>query len=195
MPARLAVTAALILAAAASAADPPANPEYASWAGYRPGAMVTHRLTFKLGGRVGEQIVRTVLREVADDRLTLAVTESTTAGGKETVHGRFERAVPKLLAADTPAGRAVLGGLDLPPGKVAAVGDEVEVGGRKYKCERVTLTPDPGTTVTRPVVFWFADGVPGRVVRSAGPDFDFGHPSTRMDGVKLELVEVKADRK
>jgi hypothetical protein len=43
------------------------------------------------------------------------------------------------------------------------------------------------------VVVWFADGVPGRVVRSAGPDYDFGDKRNRMDDVKAELVEVKAE--
>ncbi len=183
----------LILAGPAAAAEPPSNPEYAAWNAYRPGATVTHRTTYKIGGVPAEQFVRTVLKLTADDRLTLAAVEYTVADGKEKVHGRYERTVPKNLPADTPAGRAVLGGLDLPPGKVDTAPEEIEVSGKKYKCQRATVIPKPGFTVTRSVVLWFADGVPGRVVRSAGPDYDFGDKRTRMDEVKTELVEVKAD--
>src|SRR4051812_18180307 len=71
------------LAATAAGQDKIDNPEYATWAKFKPGTSLTVKVTNTVAGNSSETVLTNTLVEVGADKLVLEGTATTKVGGME----------------------------------------------------------------------------------------------------------------
>ena len=163
------------------------NPQYKSWAAYKPGTMVKQKMTSKM--TMGDQETTTkttitkTLKKLTAEKAVLAVVVEINVGGNKITQPAREQEVPAKVAKEAATQPAV------PPGTKMTKkgeGDEtITVGGKKYKTHWIEwhMVSDSVETTTKN---WTSDKVPGRMVKMTSD-------MTKPMKVKstLELVEIK----
>lgn len=178
------VLAACVLAAAPTAgfaAEKIDNPEFKSWAGYKPGASVTLKTVTDFAGNKTESLMTNKLVEVGADKLVIETTTVTKVAGMEIAGPPFKRDVPKMLDGPTGKPAATVG---KPEGTFENGTEEVKIAGtaiktKWYKFKLEKPVQSLGQT-------WMSDEVPGMIVKSV----------TKLEGqvastTTMELVEIK----
>jgi hypothetical protein len=161
------------LAVTGLAADQIDNPQYQSWAKYKPGMTVVHKMTNETkmaqmpgGGMTMESTTTRVLKEVKPESVTVEMTTKTTMNGMDqstpattTVipakidKGQEDVQVPSNMKAEIK---------DMKTGK-----DTVEISGKKYETatREYTMVVTSPMAMTSQVKTWTSSDVPGSMVK------------------------------
>jgi len=106
------------------------NPRYPSWSRGEPGSTVTFAISVDFGGPPSPQELIVILKEIDSDKAALRAIDELEGKKKESV--RVEKAKVKN---EPPAIK-----------RVAEGDEEIEIGGKKYKCHWVETKSDDGAT-------------------------------------------------
>jgi hypothetical protein len=175
------------LAATADGQDTFENPEYTSWAKFKPGTSLTVKVTSTVGGKSNETVITNTLVSVAADKLVLETAVTDKAGGKEVIHPGQKRDVPKTVPILPGFKKEDLPGPGRkPPGTVEEGTETLKVGGTEYKAKwyRIKQTVPGGGEIEGKT--WMSDEVPGSVLKS-----ETSVKGSMPVGTKMEVVAVK----
>jgi hypothetical protein len=151
--------AALVVAAAAPAADKVDNPAYKSWAQYKPGTVVVTKTTSEVGGMKSEVSMTSTLAEVTADKVVVEVITATKVNGMEFKGPAVKQDIPRQY--DAPKGGAADPKGAKPEGKTEDGTKKMKVGGTEFDCKWVKYSgtgADSETTTS--------DAMPGMMVKS-----------------------------
>lgn len=182
---RFALTAAALVtvAAFATAEDKKKidNPEYASWAKFKPGSSFKVKTTSEAGGVKSEFVMTQKLVELKDDKAVVEVESTVLVSGMEIKSPAQKRDVPKTVEVPAVDPKGDKGGVK-PAGSTEEGTETVKVGGTEYKCKwfksKIELMG-----MTTESTMWTSEDLPSGVIvkgTSKGPAGE----------VKMELIEV-----
>lgn len=155
----VAAVAVALSAGAATAEDAP-NPEFASWAKFKPGTSITLKTASRLGELSREATVTMTLVEVGADKLVTEVAFAGKVYGIEGAAGPVKRDVPKVVAG---AGKK---GADprRPDGTFEEGTETLTISGNKIKATWYKFKSEAGGAKTEGTV-WVSDDAPVSVVK------------------------------
>ncbi len=165
-----AFTAVAAVAAPALAADKYDNPEYKSWAQYKPGTSIVTRLTVELSGATKVTTTTTTLVEVTKDEVVVESTGVITEDGREVKLSPKRSAIPQQVNSLPPS----------PKESAKKVGPfeegkkKVKVGDTEFECEWVKSDATVVVTET-----FSCDSLPGIRVKNVMKTED-GHTTTEV---------------
>ena len=134
------------------------NPEYKSWASFKPGAMAKVRMTIGAAGGVSEMHQATTLVEMSDDAAIVETVTEIMAEGQKMVAPAQNRTVPARVAAP-PAPEETNADVETEKGE-----EEITVAAGTFQCEWAKTTMvQAGVTIVTTV--WISPDVPGRLVK------------------------------
>ena len=157
------------------------NPEYVSWASFKPGAMAKMKMMVEAAGNTSEMLMTTTLMAVADDEATVEMVTEVTAQGQKMVSPAQERKIPAKVP--TPPDPEETPDVETEKGE-----EEITVAAGTFQCEwaKTTMKQDGSTIVT---TVWISPDVPGRTVKMvARTEMEGGFVTT----TESELVEFGA---
>jgi len=157
------------------------NPEYVSWASFKPGAMAKVQMTVEAAGNTSEMLMITTLVAVTDEEAVVEMVTEVTAQGQKMVSPAQERKIPAKVAA--PPDPEETPDVEMEKGE-----EEITVAAGTFQCEwaKTTMVQDGSTIVT---TVWISPDVPGRTVKMvARTEMEGGFVTTTAS----ELVEYKA---
>jgi hypothetical protein len=182
MRVRLAVIGVVMVVASSAAQEKKIdNPEYTSWAKFKPGTTTKMKMATEVGGSKSESAITSKLVEVAADKLVLEVETETTVMGQSFKAPATKRDVPKQLsvgtapATPTPAPTSALS-TEEGAETLKLAGIEVKTKWRKY-----TTTAGGNETVGQ---VWMSDDVPNGVVKSVTTSAAFSSTMELVEFVK-----------
>jgi len=169
----------------ARAEDLVANPQYAAWAKFKPGTMITMKMATTAGPQnMNMQIVQT-LKEVTPDKASVDVATKMDMGGQtrdmpaQTVNVDAKVTKDKAAQAEMPPGMK---------GDVKQLGNEdVTVGGKTYTTKVSEFSGEQQGMKVKGKA-WRSDEVPGGVVKM---ESSFEGPQGNGN-MQMELVSVDA---
>jgi len=185
-PVRIAVAVLFALPAAAAAQPPVENPEFLTWARFKPGTTMVTKVTNKESGT--ESVIRTTttLAIIGSDKLVLEVKTTRNVGGMGFDQPPTTRDVPRTVPLPpglTP--KEFLAGDGMPAGTVEKGTESVRVGMTEYPSRWYKFKKLVGEFEVEGKT-WVSDEVPGGVVKSETTIIKDGRPTT-----KIEVVEFK----
>lgn len=161
-----------VMALAALLAQEKDNPQFEAWKSFKPGSWVKHQMKMNAGGQEMESETTTTLLEQSGDKIVVEVKNKMKVGGQT-----MEMPVQKqeITPAPDPAKQ----------GEIKKEGEEeVEVGGKKYKCTVYTSQVAQGGQ-TMKGKFWISKDVPGGMVKGEFSGEQLPEP------MKLTLMEFE----
>src|SRR5262245_18307148 len=160
------------------------NPQYTSWAGFKPGTTVVHRTVTKATGTDGETVTtsRYKLVELTADKAIVEVQNSTRRYDGHEANNPPEKFTHRKYLLLPPGVRK--DGVGKPAGVTAEGEETVRVGEKEYKAKwyRGNDRNEAGEMLTQ---VWSCPDVPGGLVRSVTDTPAIGKTTT------TELVEVR----
>ena len=120
------------------------NPEYKSWAGFKPGSTVTYKVTG--GGGVGAGEQKTTLKSVGETEIVLAIEFS--------MNGKVLKSNDRQVPAKVPADKA--------PKEIKKGEEEIEVAGKKMKCVTMEFETKTANDKVFNMKIWANDEIPGK---------------------------------
>jgi hypothetical protein len=161
------------------------NPQYKSWAGFKPGTTVVHRTVTKATGNDGETVTTSTYKlvELTADKAIVEVQNSTRRYDGHEVNNPPEKFTHRKDLLLPPGVKTE--GAGKPAGVTAEGEQTVRVGGKEYKAKwyKGKDRNEAGEMLTQ---VWSCPDVPGGLVRSVTDTPAIGKTTT------TELVEIRA---
>jgi len=166
------------------------NPQYKSWAAYKPGTMVKQQMTSKMtmGGQETETktTMTSTLKKLTAEKAVLAIVVEVNVGGKKMTQPAREQEVPAKVDKKATTQPAAPAGTKMT--KKGEGDEEITVGGKKYKTHWVEwhMVSDRAEMTSKT---WTTDAVPGQMVKMTS---DMTKPmavKTTSEMVELKLVK------
>ncbi len=159
------------------------NPEFASWAKFKPGTSITLKTSNAMGQIKSETAITTTLLEVADEKLVVEMTVVSSVNGMEFKSPPTKREVPKSVTL--PAGTPKPDPNKKAEGLVEEGTETLKISGMdvKAKCFKIKSKVNGIEVESKS---WISDDVPGGLVKSETTTT--GAMPTML---KMELTEFK----
>ena len=181
---RMVVAASMLVASLelVSAQEMIPNPEFASWAKFRKGTSVTRKMTSGLNGITTETRMITTLLEVTETKVVVEISEVTHLNGMDIRTPPKKHEIPKTLPL-TPGQKPHIPG-SRPQGTVEEGTETMKIGGIDYKTRwyRTKATRSGSEVEGR---FWFADEMPGIVVKIESTTKGQATTKTNVDVIEV----------
>lgn len=160
------------------------NPQYTSWAAFKPGTIVVHRTVTKATGTDGETVTTSTYKliELTPDKAVVEIQNSTRRYDGHEVNNPPEKFSHRKDLLLPPGVKRE--GASKPAGVTAEGEETVRVGGKEYKAKwyRGKDRNEAGEMLTQ---VWSCPDVPGSLVRSVTDTPAIGKKTT------TEVVEIR----
>ena len=179
------VTALVLTAGAAFAAEKIDNPEFAMWSKHKKGTSITLKTTSSAAGMTSEVVVTTTLVEVGADKVVVEASSVSKFNGMEFKSPAQKRDVENTIELPEGVKKEDLK-REKPEGTYEEGAETVKVGGTEFKTKWYKYKAEVAGTKTE-AKMWTSDDVPGGLVKMEMTSTADKISST----VKTELVEYK----